>query len=232
MVSKSYLDAVPLRKLPLNKVPFVPNNESLLGILDRFQEGRSHIAIVSRLSAEKAASVKKVAKRSLTQRIRERVGIGDSSDSSDGESDPKGRDKRVPSKGISWADDTTAKDRDDAEDVSKRRSFAARGRGRHKHSGPRDIEKGGLDEQEIETEKEKQKSKFPRASLALEQTMPADAVLTKKDAEDFLQMIDPAINPLGIITLEDVLEGLFFEFVSDRLTNMASSRRTYRRRNI
>ena len=46
-------DATPLRKIPLNKVPFVPNNEPLLHILDRFQEGRSHMAIVSRFSMEK-----------------------------------------------------------------------------------------------------------------------------------------------------------------------------------
>lgn len=39
-------DATPVRKIPLNKVPFVPNNEPLLGILDKFQEGRSHMAIV------------------------------------------------------------------------------------------------------------------------------------------------------------------------------------------
>ncbi|KAG6809605.1 hypothetical protein H0H92_015584, partial [Tricholoma furcatifolium] len=65
-------DATPLRKIPLNKVPFVPNNEPLLGILDKFQEGRSHMAIVSRFSVDKAMSVKKAAKRSLTQRLRER----------------------------------------------------------------------------------------------------------------------------------------------------------------
>jgi metal transporter CNNM len=47
------IDAVPLRKIPLNKVPFVPNNEPLLGILDKFQEGRSHMAIVSRFSVDK-----------------------------------------------------------------------------------------------------------------------------------------------------------------------------------
>ncbi|KAJ7251818.1 hypothetical protein B0H12DRAFT_635449 [Mycena haematopus] len=34
-------DAVPLRSVPLNVVSFVPNNQSLLGILDKFQEGRS-----------------------------------------------------------------------------------------------------------------------------------------------------------------------------------------------
>lgn len=47
------IDATPLRKIPLNKVPFVPNNEPLLGMLDKFQEGRSHMAIVSRYSVEK-----------------------------------------------------------------------------------------------------------------------------------------------------------------------------------
>lgn len=46
-------DATPIRNMSLNKVPFVPNNEPLLGILDRFQEGRSHMAIVSRFSVEK-----------------------------------------------------------------------------------------------------------------------------------------------------------------------------------
>ena len=49
------VDVTPLRKMSLNKVPFVPNNESLLGILDKFQEGRSHMAIVSRFSVEKAS---------------------------------------------------------------------------------------------------------------------------------------------------------------------------------
>ncbi|KAI6001980.1 hypothetical protein EDD15DRAFT_2541669 [Pisolithus albus] len=203
-------DSVPLRKLPLNKVPFVPNNESLLGILDRFQEGRSHMAIVSRLSVEKAASVKKVAKRSLTQRLRERVGMGDSSDSSDEDNDSKEKTERRKSSAISWADDLAAdKDEDGAEEKPKR------GRGRYSKSKGKDqhdVEVGLPDERE---EKEKQKFRLPRASLALEQTMPADAVLAKKDAEDFLQVIDPAINPLGIITLEDVLEELIGEEIYD-----------------
>ena len=66
-------DATPVRKIPLNKVPFVPNNEPLLGILDKFQEGRSHMAIVSRFSVERAASVKKAVKRGLTQRLLDSV---------------------------------------------------------------------------------------------------------------------------------------------------------------
>lgn len=75
-------DATPLRQIKLNKVLFVPNNEPLMGILDRFQEGRSHMAVVSRFSVEKAKSVKKAVKQSLTQRIRQTVGISDDSSSS------------------------------------------------------------------------------------------------------------------------------------------------------
>ena len=75
-----------MRKIPLNKVPFVPNNEPLLGILDKFQEGRSHMAIVSRYSEERAASIKYEVKKGLTERLKERVGMGDSS-SSESETD-------------------------------------------------------------------------------------------------------------------------------------------------
>lgn len=46
---------IPIRDLPLNKVPFVPRDEPLLGMLDRFQEGRSHMAIVSRYSVAKVS---------------------------------------------------------------------------------------------------------------------------------------------------------------------------------
>ena len=73
--------------MKLNKVPFVPNNEPLLGILDKFQEGRSHMAIVSRFSVEKAKSFKKAVKHGLTQRIRQTVGISDDSSSSSSSSE-------------------------------------------------------------------------------------------------------------------------------------------------
>ncbi|KAG6330079.1 hypothetical protein ID866_9011 [Astraeus odoratus] len=221
-------DSIPLRKLPLNKVPFVPNNESLLGILDKFQEGRSHMAIVSRFSVEKAASIKKVAKRSLTQRLRERVGIGDSSDSSGEESDSKEKCKQDDkSSDTSWTDNGKAdKEGNLAEEKRKRKRkrFGGRGRGRFKRNDQCDIEMGEVDEEQGK-EKGKQRIRLSRPSLALEQTMPADAVLTKKDADDFLQIIDPAINPLGIITLEDVLEGeeIYDEFDSEGANGRVSS---------
>ena len=90
----------------------------------------------------------------------------------------------------------------------------------------------------LETDKkieESKKSKFqlPKVPAAMtsmsmmEQSMPADAVLAKAGAAEvgscslsklllsdlkkkiqFLQGFDPAVMPLGIITLEDVLEGM------------------------
>ena len=45
-------DATPLRSIPLNKVLAISFDEPLLKVLDRFQEGRSHMAIVTRLSSE------------------------------------------------------------------------------------------------------------------------------------------------------------------------------------
>ncbi|EGN97201.1 hypothetical protein SERLA73DRAFT_183859 [Serpula lacrymans var. lacrymans S7.3] len=215
-------DAVPLRKISLNKVPFVPNNEPLLGILDKFQEGRSHMAIVSRISVDKAASVKKVAKRSLTQRLRDRVGMGDSSDEEESDS----KDQRKGEREISWSDEQTDGDgeatlQDDGSAEKEIRfeqpkqdktiGFRGRGRGRTKNQSHRsaDLEMG------VAEERDKHRMRLPRSSLALEQSMPADAVLAKKSADEFLQGIDPAVMPLGIITLEDVLEELIGEEIYD-----------------
>ena len=47
-----WVDATPLRTIPLNKVPPIAYDEPLLKVLDRFQEGRSHIAIVTRVSSK------------------------------------------------------------------------------------------------------------------------------------------------------------------------------------
>ncbi len=209
-------DATPVRKIPLNKVPFVPNNEPLLGILDKFQEGRSHMAIVSRFSVERATSVKKAVKRGLTQRLRDRVLMGDSDSNSSSEEEEEGetshhqkRKRTKKFKRTNSDNDETLKDEDPSDlEVDHLSHNEKKGRGRGKNKRPVDIEMG-IVEDESATGTKKRGIALPKVGQwgQWEQSMPADAVLTKEGVEEFLQSVDPAVMPVGIITLEDVLEG-------------------------
>lgn len=156
-------------------VPFVPNNLSLLGILDKFQEGRSHIAIVSRFSVEKARSVKKAVKRGLTQRLREKVGMGDSSDS-ESETEEEGT-KKGSASGSPKADNGEGSENGGNGVVVK--DYAADRDAGVPVSVPGTA--GRVNERG---------QAFQMSSL--EQSMPADAVLGKADANEVrTAFVDP-----------------------------------------
>ncbi|KAJ7647586.1 DUF21-domain-containing protein [Roridomyces roridus] len=187
-------DAVSLRTVPLNTVPFVPNNQSLLGILDKFQEGRSHIAIVSRFSVEKAKSVKKAVKRGMTQRLREKVGLGDSSDSDSSDDEDEGT--TTAAEGSSKGDDAAGVV---VKDYAADPEAGVPVKGSRSRRGSKEAGERGMS----------------FAMTGLEQSMPADAALGKAGADELLEGLDPAVMPLGIITLEDVLEELIGEEIFD-----------------
>ncbi len=202
----------------LNKLLFVPRNEPLLGMLDRFQEGRAHIAIVSRISVDKAASVKQAIKKGLTKRLKETI-MGDSSSStSDSSSDSESEEGhrrlkwgRKKSERKSESSSTLQRDTEhngnstlaptsSAESSplhdepkhprSKERKHVFSYRGRKKKKNHTEaVDKGDLELGDIDSERRRTKMVFPSpASLvkatALEQSTPADAVLTKAGAEE------------------------------------------------
>lgn len=202
----------------LNKVTFVSQHDPVLGVLDRFQEGHSHVAIVSRISRARAQSVKKAVKKSLTHRLMGALHGDSSSDSSSSDEDSSDEE------GNTTVGSTEKKEKDDdgiekgshdegiRKSWRKRRQEKKQARREKKKQKQADLEKGDVD-----AEAEREKDGILLQHRTREQAMPADAVLSRQDAEAYLesQAIDPAIMPLGIITLEDVLEEVIGEEIYD-----------------
>ncbi|KAI0633276.1 hypothetical protein C8Q77DRAFT_1114084 [Trametes polyzona] len=214
-------DATPLRSITLNPLPCVPYNEPLLNILDKFQEGRSHMAIVSRFTVEKAKSVQHEVKKGLTQRLKDRVGMGDSSDSS---SDESGDESGDTGTGTGSDHDTTLRG-DGSESKKKRKSWRRRPHHKKRKSKESTAEEGQAKPADT-VEMGNLRKETPRLgavqsgiakalSAGREQSLPDDAVLGREQAKDFVQSMDPYVQPLGIITLEDVVEEIIGEEIYD-----------------
>lgn len=149
-------DATPLRDIPLNKVPLVPFDEPLLGILDRFQEGHSHMAIVTRVSRvaesrDDQGSINMETKVGLTKRFLNKVGL---------------------------ADHMEEHEHDDVEMAMKKyMNGNVNGEVKEKEKMGKDVEPASA----IPTAKRNILLGVPNTPL--EQTMPSDAILSKESAQ-------------------------------------------------
>lgn len=168
-------DAMPLRSITLNPLPCAPHNEPLLNILDKFQEGRSHMAIVSRLSIEKAKSVQHEVKKGLTQRLKDRVGMGDSSDSSS--SDSSGDESGGTGTGTGSDPDTDGK--------KKRKGWRRRSHKKTKSKeNTAEAGEAKTDAGNMRKENARVSALAKAMSVGREQSLPDDAVLGREQAED------------------------------------------------
>ncbi|KAJ3918705.1 hypothetical protein F5877DRAFT_78746 [Lentinula edodes] len=192
-------DAILIRDMQLNKVPFIPQNESLLGILDKFQEGRSHMS--------KAKSAKKAVKQSLARRLKKRVGINanDSDHSLSGTEtdieDVKIDVMHAPSQHEVFKS-TALPPAEPQTNISEGEIFSIR-EGRPKRKAI--INRDDIQLDKVETGIGQNTG--PDMSNLMTSMSP-DVELTISEMNELSEDSDPAIMPLGIITLEDVLEEL------------------------
>ncbi|KAL1412592.1 hypothetical protein Q8F55_000339 [Vanrija albida] len=209
-------DATPLASIPINSIPSVPWNEPLTNMLNAFQEGRSHMAIVSRrglvVDDADVESVMTASANTLKQRFMRKVAEisqgGKSSGSSGSETDT---------------------DDDSKVDVELAKKSKKRSRRKSVSTTKSSSQSSPTEPTEAENIKTKTEAKKVEAeankSLALstlEQAVPADAELPSKNLHQFFDGLEGA--PLGIITLEDVLEELIGEEIYDEYDQHGGSR--------
>ncbi|KAK8849819.1 hypothetical protein IAR55_005155 [Kwoniella newhampshirensis] len=211
-------DATPLASIPINAIPTVPWDEKLTGMLNVFQEGRSHMAIVSRRNRrvendpEDAESVMTAAAGGLRQRFMRKVAeISHGGHRSSSDSDNSSSDSETD---VERAEKGEKKKR---KKMSKRSTSASTTTAVSPSSatGPSTAADEVKETAKQEAEQKKKKTGIVQAAklTQLEQTVPADAQMPADAVEKFFDGLEGA--PLGIITLEDVLEELIGEEIYD-----------------
>lgn len=176
-----------------------------------------------------AASVKKAVKRGLTQRLRERVGMGDS-DSSDEEKESVEKKNKDAEEATLEGDGIWEKDyAPGTARSSKKKTSRGQGKPARSASGARDIELGVIDDHKetIEEGKKTGRSTFqlPKAAASmvsmsmLEQSMPADAVLAKEGAEEVRCL--PQILPVYFV-LKSCIFTSFYRILTRQLCRWES----------
>ncbi|WWC92621.1 uncharacterized protein L201_007580 [Kwoniella dendrophila CBS 6074] len=225
-------DATPLASIPINAIPSVPYDEPLTNMLNVFQEGRSHMAIVSRRpkrvekDLEDAESVMTAAAGGLRQRFMRKVaeishGNKSSSDSDSSETDTdiergeKGIHKRRKTKSRrSHSASTESNSNSTATAVSPPTTTSDSTNAPAPVTQVKDTEANRIKENATKEQQKKKASLVEKAKLTqLEQTVPADAQMAPDAVSKFFEGLEGA--PLGIITLEDVLEELIGEEIYD-----------------
>jgi metal transporter CNNM len=166
-------DATPLATIPINAIPSVPFDEPLTNMLNVFQEGRSHMAIVSRRprrienDVEDAESVMTAAAGGLRQRFMRKVAEishGKNSSGSEG-GNTSGSDSDTDVEKAEKEKNNRKKSRTKSEAKSERTASSP-----SSTLGPSAAE-------QIKTEHKKKSSGIAQAAklTQLEQTVPADA---------------------------------------------------------
>nr|ODN86745.1 hypothetical protein L203_03994 [Cryptococcus depauperatus CBS 7841] len=213
-------DATPLASIPINTIPTVSADEPLTHMLNVFQEGRSHMAIVSCRSRlpppstiaaeeEDTRSIMTAAAGGLRKRFLRKVaeiGHGKSSDEDSEEDQATDLEKGEKMKSSIRPQTSPGSE---SSTISPSSSLTVT-------TEAENIKASALSvSQEKPTKESRKVSSLAHVAklTQLEQTVPADAQMSSLAVENFFEGLEGA--PLGVITLEDVLEELIGEEIYD-----------------
>ena len=148
-------------------------------MLNKFQEGHSHMVIVSRHSEQEAEIVKREVKKGLRRRLKEKVGID--SDGSGSESEDENDEKKSQKKGRKSTDKDTDVEKGSSDEGTTTMEEAEK-----------EVSKPANDVQETEGTKRITWERITR--LGREQNIPDDAVPPKEGVKEVTSIPFPFLS--------------------------------------